>query len=214
MTDNSLPAPAGRRLAVAFGAGLVAGPLLAVVTPWQAAVLLGWDVAAVAFLVATWVVIGRRDATGTRRVAVREDPSAPVTDTVIVAAAVACLGAVALVLVRASSSHGGAKALLVAVGVLSVALSWAALHTIFTLRYARLYYTGGGDGVDFNEDDPPDFVDFAYMAFTIGMTFQVSDTDISSKAMRATALRHALLSYLFGAVIVALTINVVAGLLH
>jgi uncharacterized membrane protein len=68
-------------------------------------------------------------------------------------------------------------------------------------------------GIAFNEKDPPDYVDFAYVALTIGLTFQVSDTDLSSKQMRRTALRHALLSYLFGAVIVALTINVVASLL-
>jgi uncharacterized membrane protein len=66
--------------------------------------------------------------------------------------------------------------------------------------------------VNFNQDEPPDYVDFAYLAFTIGMTFQVSDTDLQESAIRHTALRHALLSYLFGAVIVAGTINLVAGL--
>jgi uncharacterized membrane protein len=86
------------------------------------------------------------------------------------------------------------------------------VHTIFTLRYARLYYTGRDEGVDFNQDDPPSYADFAYLAFTVGMTFQVSDTQITHHAMRAAILRHALLSYLFGTVIVATTINLVAGL--
>jgi uncharacterized membrane protein len=82
------------------------------------------------------------------------------------------------------------------------------------LRYARLYYRSGQiGGIDFNEEGPPDYLDFAYVAFTIGLTFQVSDTNLSSKQIRRLALRHALLSYLFGAVIIGLTINVVATLL-
>jgi uncharacterized membrane protein len=86
------------------------------------------------------------------------------------------------------------------------------VHTLFTLRYAELYYTGPDGGVDFNEGNPPRYVDFAYLAFTIGMTFQVSDTDIRAYPIRATALRHALLSYLFGAVVLASTVNLLAGL--
>jgi uncharacterized membrane protein len=84
---------------------------------------------------------------------------------------------------------------------------------VFTLRYARTYYAEGG-GIDFNGDRPPDYRDFGYVAFTIGMTYQVSDTDLTSNSLRRTALRHALLSYLFGIVVVAITINVVAGLLR
>jgi uncharacterized membrane protein len=82
------------------------------------------------------------------------------------------------------------------------------------LRYARLYYTEPIGGVDFNADDKPSYTDFAYLAFTIGMTFQVSDTALSSRAIRSAALRHALLSYLFGTVILATTVNFVAGLAH
>jgi len=83
---------------------------------------------------------------------------------------------------------------------------------LFTLRYALLYYRGRDGGVDFNQDDPPRYTDFAYLAFTVGMTFQVSDTDLKTHTIRATALRHALLSYLFGSVILATTINLVAGI--
>jgi uncharacterized membrane protein len=86
------------------------------------------------------------------------------------------------------------------------------VHTVFTLRYARLYYLDEDGGIDFNEADPPRYSDFAYLAFTIGMTFQVSDTDIQDKTIRATILRHMWLSYVFGAVIVAITINLIAGL--
>ena len=88
------------------------------------------------------------------------------------------------------------------------------VQTVFTLRYARLYYGGFAGGIDFNEDDPPDYRDFSYLAVTIGMTYQVSDTNLGAKAIRRTATRHALLSYLFGTVVVAVMINVVASLLH
>jgi uncharacterized membrane protein len=204
---------AGKRLVIPVVAGLVGGPLLALTVAWQAALLLGWDVTATTFLIWTWTIIGPVSQARTRQIAVREDPSGPIAETIIVGAGVACLAAVAFVLIKASSSHGGSKALLIAVGVVSVALSWASVHTTFTLRYARIYYAGEEGGIDFNEKDPPTYLDFAYMAFTIGMTFQVSDTNISSKQMRRLALRHALISYLFGAVIVALMINVVASLL-
>jgi len=84
---------------------------------------------------------------------------------------------------------------------------------MFTLRYAYLYYRDR-EGVDFNEDKRPHYRDFAYLAFTVGMTFQVSDTDLKTDAVRSTALRHALLSYVLGAIVLATTINLVSGLVH
>ena len=124
------------------------------------------------------------------------------------------LAAVGLVLIRAGHAAGGVKAYLITLGVLSVALTWALVHTVFTLRYARTYYAKPVGGIDFNEEDPPTYLDFAYLALTIGMTFQVSDTNLTTKNIRRIALAHALLSYVYGAVIVALVINVVSSLLH
>jgi uncharacterized membrane protein len=144
--------------------------------------------------------------------ATREDPGKAATDVIVPIAAVASLASVGFVLVQATSAKGVTQDLLAGVGVGSVALSWFAVHTLFTLRYARLYYTGAVGGVDFNQKLPPRYLDFAYLAFTIGMTFQVSDTDLEKPAIRVTALRHALLSYLFGAVILATTINLIASL--
>jgi uncharacterized membrane protein len=86
------------------------------------------------------------------------------------------------------------------------------VHSLFTLEYARLYYEEPVGGVDFNQQERPTYRDFAYLAFTLGMTYQVSDTSIGSSAVRAVALRHALLSSVFGAVIIAATINLVVGL--
>ena len=96
--------------------------------------------------------------------------------------------------------------------MLSVLLSWLVVHTVFTARYARIYYTGPDGGVDFHQDEPPCYSDFAYVAFTIGATFQVSDTDLTSNEMRRTVLRHMMVSYLFGAFIIAVTVNLLAGL--
>jgi uncharacterized membrane protein len=195
--------------------GCIIGPLTAPFIAWQATPLLGWDAAACVFLVWVWATIGGLDSKQTAQAAAHEDPSAGVADLVIIVAGLACLAAVGLVLIKAANSQGGTKALLIGIGVLSVALSWGSLHTVFTLRYARAYYSGKEPGgINFNEEGPPDYLDFAYVAFTIGLTFQVSDTNISTKPIRRLALRHALLAFLFGAVILGLTINVVASLLH
>jgi uncharacterized membrane protein len=204
---------AAMRVLLAASVGVAAGGVAALLTLPQAAALIGWDAGAAVFLVWVWFSVARLDPEATGRMAVLEDTSAPLADVLVLSAGVALLAAVGLALLRAGHANGGTKAYLIGVGVLSVVLSWAAVHTVFTLRYARLYYDGTEGGVDFNENERPTYLDFAYLAFTIGMTFQVSDTNITSKAMRRAALRHALLSYLFGAVIIALAINVVASLL-
>ncbi|HEY6782752.1 MAG TPA: DUF1345 domain-containing protein, partial [Candidatus Dormibacteraeota bacterium] len=125
---------------------------------------------------------------------------------------IASLVSVAFALIAAGTTHGIIKSTITTLVVVSVVLSWAAVHVVFTLRYARLYYAQGG-GIDFHADTLPDFRDFLYVALTIGMTFQVSDTDLNAKSIRMTAIRHALLSYLFGVVVVSTTINVIATLL-
>jgi uncharacterized membrane protein len=156
-------------------------------------------------------VIAVMTAAQTATHATCEDPSRAATGVVVVAA-VASLAAVGFILIQATSAKGAGQDLLAGVGVLSVALSWFTVHTVFTLRYARLYYLGPDGGINFNQAASPRSLDFAYLAFTFGMTFQVSDTDLQTPAIRATALRHALLSYLFGAVILATTINLISSL--
>ena len=165
------------------------------------------------FLVWVWWTIRGSDAEETARIAKTEDPSRTLADLVLVSASVASLLGVGFALVKASSQAGAARALITAVAVMTVAVSWSAVHALFTLRYADLYYAADG-GIDFHDDRAPDYGDFAYVAFTIGMTYQVSDTDLVSRPIRMTALRHALLSYLFGIAVIAATINVIAGLLH
>ncbi len=205
--------PSTSRVAWSAALGVVAGIVAAFFTIAQAAALIGWTVAAASYLLAVWLTILPLGPEATERRATRLDPSRAVADAIVVSAGVAILAAVALALVRAGGAHGGTKAYLLAIGLVSVMFSWLAVHTIFTLVYARLYYVDEVGGIDFNEEDKPDYVDFAYLAFTIGMTFQVSDTNLTAKAVRRAALRHALVSYLFGAVIVALVINIVASIL-
>jgi len=192
--------------------GVLVAVAVGVLGSWPLAPEAGWGAAALLYCGWVWLAVGRMSAAQTRAHATREDPSHASTDLLVISAAVISLGAVGLVLGEASSAKGAAAGILAGSAVLSVALSWLLIHTLFTLRYALLYYTGPNDGIDFNQDNPPRYTDFAYLAFTIGMTFQVSDTDLKTHHIRATALRHALLSYLFGAVILATTINLVAGL--
>lgn len=202
------------RVLLALVVGIAAGMLAALYLCWQAAILLGWDGAALLFAAAIWTTVLPMSPGQCSDHARREDPSRTLADSVVLIAAIANLGSVGLLLVKAANATGGAKGYLLSIGVVSVVLAWGVVHTIFTLHYARIYYSAPEGGVDFNQRTAPDYADFAYLAFTIGMTFQVSDTDLTSKSVRRTALRHALISYLFGAVILGLIINVVASLLH
>lgn len=212
--QQALGTSAGVRVGVAAVVGACAGLAVSVPATWQLGTLAGWDAAAVVYLAWTWTTIWRRDATATARLAVREDPRRATADALLLVASVASLLAVALVITAGSTGGTGARDARAALAVASVVLSWTVVHTVYTSRYARLYYTGPRGGIDFNQQTPPRYSDFAYLAFTIGMTFQVSDTDLQTAEIRATALGHALLSYLLGAVILATTINLVSGLLR
>ena len=118
----------------------------------------------------------------------------------------------AVVLLRAPTDGSLLEFVQVGFGIASVVLSWAMVHVLYTLRYAALYYGPPGGGIDFPPAELPSYHDFAYVAFTVGMTFQVSDTDLTSPAVRRAVLGHALLSYLFGTGILATTVNLVASL--
>jgi uncharacterized membrane protein len=205
--------PAATRVTWALLGGAVAGVVASLLTPLSASILLGWDVAVLIYLAWTWSAVQGLDPEVTAQLAKREDPSTPVADLVVIGAGTAMLAAVGFALAKAGEATGGMKAYLVTLGLVSVVLSWAVVHTVFALKYARAYYSEPAGGIEFNEDEPPNYIDFAYYAFTVGMTFQVADTNITSRAVRQTTLHHALLSYLFGSVLLGLVINVVATLL-
>ncbi len=203
---------AGKRVALGTAAGVAGAVIVALLGPWWLIPLSGWDVAAAFLLSWTWASLWPRQAAATAAHARREDPGRATADLLLLGASLVSVLAVGLVLVRAGQESSLGKALLVGMCVASVVLAWATVHTVYALRYASLYYRGEPGGVDFNESEAPCYSDFLYLSLTIGMTFQVSDTDLQTKAIRRTAVRHALLSYFFGALIIACTINLIAGL--
>ncbi|MGH9127093.1 MAG: DUF1345 domain-containing protein [Acidimicrobiales bacterium] len=217
-TSSQLTTYTSLRRAVAGIAAIIVGAASAFAGPWQVVPLFAWDTALLVWESSVWWRIGRLDPVATKRHAIDEEPRKPTIDALLLTACVISLAAVLLAVVKANNAHGAAKSVLVGAGIATIVISWAMVHTLFTLRYTALYYTDGG-GVDFHLDDgkkdgegEPTYLDFAYLSFTIGMTYQVSDTDLTTKAFRRMALRQALLSYLFGTVIIAATINLVAGL--
>ena len=199
-----------RRLLTCLGGGLLAAAVTVVAGVPEISVLVGWSVAAGGLLTWVWRISWPRDAEGTKRLA-EEEGQTHVTDTAVLVGAVASLAAVVEGLVRSSSGDAVGVATVV-LGVAVVFLSWALANTVFALKYARLYYAGGDGGIDFGQEEPPAYSDFAYVAFTLGMSFAVPDTQIVDTSIRKVALGHALLSYLFGTVVIAVAVNLVTDL--
>jgi uncharacterized membrane protein len=204
--------PAAARVGVAGTVGLVVAVAMGVTTGWEYAPPSGWTAAAAIFVGRTWAVIGRMTPEETVSHATREDPTAAMTGVIVLAASVASLAGLVYLLAAASNGSEVTAAMTAGLGIVSVVAAWVVVHTLYTLEYARLYYSDKPGGIDFNQPERPGYVDFAYLAFTLGMTYQVSDTDLQTRPIRATALRHALLSYLLGAVVLAAVVNLVAGL--
>ncbi|MFG2503795.1 DUF1345 domain-containing protein [Streptomyces sp. NPDC048441] len=203
-----LPRSAVPRLGAAVVVGAVAGAVVGVVSDILLGVLAGIAATELAFVVAGWMVLWPMDATATRANARREDFRPVTEELVVVAAALSGLVAIVLLLLLGDSDSGHVAA---AAALGGVFMSWAALHLMYAARYAFLYYTAAG-GIDFNSDDPPAYRDFLYFSYNLGMTYQVSDTDVSSSTIRSVVLRHSVLSYVFGTSILATTINLVTGI--
>jgi uncharacterized membrane protein len=202
------------RLMIALGVG-TAVLVVALVSGanWVVGLTAGWAAVAILVLTQIWGSVARLNPAETAERAQAEDFTRGTADLIVLNASTASLVAVGYILIRAGDHHGTDKALLVGLAVVSVALSWATVHTVYALRYGDLYYRGTVGGIDFQGGEP-DYHDFGYLAFTIGMTYQVSDTNLKTKQIRRAATRHALLSYLFGAVILAVAINTVSSLLR
>jgi uncharacterized membrane protein len=212
--DRSAPEPGTSeltRVLTSAACGVLVAAALVAFAPWQVTVLAGWVTASSIFVVRVWGRIHRLTAEQTASVATREDGSRGSAHVMVIGSSVASLVGVGVGLARASTATGASRLALTVAAMLTVLTSWALVQTVFTLRYAHAYYGQPVGGIDFNSDEAPDYHDFAYLAFTIGMTFQVADTNLTSSAMRRLTLRHALLAYLFGAVILAMTINVTAS---
>jgi uncharacterized membrane protein len=181
---------------------------------WHYSPAVGWIVAAAVYLVWTWSVVLPMDSDQTlahvrHR---REDGTARVSHLVILVASIAGLAGVGYLLAAASGGQRHIGEALV--GILSVIASWFTVHTTFTLRYALLYYSDDeSEPISYHQNEyRPCYKDFAYLAFTVGMTYQVSDTDLGSPRIRGSVLTQALVSFILGAVVLASTVNLVLTL--
>jgi len=180
--------------------------------------LCGWDVFCLLFLTLNWITFWTVKPGQIRKEATIQDAGRILVFAIALVATLAALGAVVQLLLQKSTSFGSLSFTLIA-AILGLLLSWLLVHSIFTIRYAHLFYANDEDddskhagGLSFPDEEHPDFLDFAYYSFVIGMTFQVSDVSITSRALRRLTLFHSLLAFAFNTIIVALTVNVIAGL--
>jgi len=207
-----LGSPSLQRLFGMTALGTVAGVATAFFAPWQLAVLTGWIVASSAFLVVVWRLVFTADGERTRQTATREDDSRTVASLLVVVACTASLAGAGLALHKAGQVDGAQSVLLTVASVLVVVASWLVVNTEYTLRYTHQYFAPPEGGIEFHGSDPPDYRDFAYLAFTVGMAYQVADTSLLTPRFRRLLLAHAAAAYVFGVVIVAAVINIVAGI--
>jgi len=179
-------------------------------------IMICWNAFSLTMLIIDWHIFFNTEVEQIHTLANREDEGRVAIFIFVLVSTFASMLAITLLLI---SGNGGGedKALHVVIALLGMMLSWVLVHTLFGIRYAHLYY--GDDknkkpvgGLDFPGKDDPDFIDFAYFSFVLGMTFQVSDVVITSKTMRRNALLHGLISFGYNTVIVALSINTIAGL--
>jgi uncharacterized membrane protein len=208
-----------QRLTYGFAAGLVTAAI-PIQTGWQFRGLLGWCVGIVVYLFLAWWLCVGFDAERTRARAQSQDERSVVLMFVLLLATSACVAAIAVLMQQSRDLSGIARALHVGLAVFALAMSWLFIQTIFTFRYAHRYYheeklqEPDGPGLQFPGGLDPDYFDFLYYSFVVGMTSQVSDVQVTSREMRRLTMVHGVLSFGFNVLIVALSINVVAGILQ
>jgi uncharacterized membrane protein len=200
-----------RRALTALVVGTLIGAIPALFGAAELWPIVGWIAAAGAALTWVWRTIWPQDPAGTERLAEAEARSRT-TDTAVLVAAVVSLGAIVLALVVTSSGDQSLGTAAVVLSVIAVAMSWTLVNTIFALKYARMYYLEEDGGIDFKGSEPPAYSDFAYVAFTVGMTFGPAETEPTTSAIRKVTLGHALLSYVFATGFLAVAVNLVTNL--
>jgi uncharacterized membrane protein len=176
----------------------------------------GWDTFCIGMITMSWITFFITNSRQIREQSKIQDPKRSVVFIIILVSTLASFLAVLLLIISRKSAEGGAWRLTVAIA--GMLFSWFLIHTIFALRYAHIYYgdhetkpnTHAG-GLSFPGDTKPEYLDFAYFSFVLGMTFQVSDVQITSSRFRNLALLHGLLSFGFNTIMIALTINLIAG---
>lgn len=175
--------------------------------------MLCWDSFSFSLLLVSWITFFTISSQQIREQSQKQDESRVIVFGLVVVSTLASLATVFLLLTGKTNNFQ------MIIAITGMLLSWALIQTIFAFRYAHLYYGNAEDnkqvhagGLEFPGDKRPDYLDFVYFSFVLGMTFQVSDVQISSKRLRRLALMHGMICFLFNTFIVALTINVIAGL--
>jgi len=212
-TTHSQRVLSTRRVLVCMTSGLATGVLVAMLWSPELLPLVSWTVAATMALVWVWRLSWPQDSTGTERLA-EEESRAHSTDIAVVLAAVASLVAIGVAMERSSGQKDAVAVTSVVLSMVSAVLAWTMVNTVFALKYARLYYIDEPDlhGINFQQEEPPAYSDFAYMAFTMGMAFAVAETQPTNSHVRKVALGHTLLAYLFGTGILTVALDLVTSL--
>ena len=209
---------AHHRLFISLGVAVVVGLATGLWSwHWPTRAVVTWIAYSLSALMMTWYVIVSADPSEARREAGIQDSSRTAIFIFVVVAAIASVFAVAAELGTAKGLDRTYLAGHILFSLLAIFTSWSLVHTVFTLRYAHVYYdTPEGDdahgGLNFPDEQKPDYLDFAYFSFTVGMCFQVSDVSISSRRLRRLALVHSVISFGFNLAILGLSINMVSGL--
>jgi uncharacterized membrane protein len=178
--------------------------------------MISWDAFNLTLIIISWITFFKTSSQQLSELAGNQDETLPAGFIIVlVSLCFSFFGTIVLLMFRDSVLID--KQLHTVVSLIGIALSWILLHTMFTLRYAHLYFildekNQSAGGIDFPNEKNPDYIDFAYFSFTIGMTFQVSDVTTSSKRIRRFVLAHSLIAFVFNTLIVALTINTIASL--
>jgi uncharacterized membrane protein len=177
---------------------------------WWVRAVVGWDSFALTLVALAWSVILRADNAETKRRASSDDPGRHLVFGVALFSSIVSFFAAAFVLRYVRTFEGHAKETWTALTLAAIVLAWVLAHTVYTLRYAHLYYGHAHHvGLQFPGDEPPADIDFAYFSFTVGMCFQVSDVVVASTRCRRAVLLHAVLSFVFNTAILALALNLV-----
>ena len=211
---------AGTRIAWALGVSLLTFALLPSRLAMELRVVAAWDAFAGTALLFTWFTILTLRPAQIHMSARREDPSRAASLMLVLMGAGASLLAVLLLLKGSSASGSGAGTQAILLSLSAVALAWLLIHTVFTVRYAHLYHDASPTALAENgplnfpgTEGLPDYLDFAYFAFVIGMTAQTSDVEIRGRRIRRTALMHGLIAFVFNTSVVALLISVLGSVI-
>jgi uncharacterized membrane protein len=208
-----------QRLVIAAAAALLAAVLLSPWFPAQVLLLATWSIGTLCYLCFAWIVVATTDETLTRIRAQLYDPSGPVIFALILTAASASFVAIGFMIGEMSDLSYWPRTARLTLSIAALLLSWLLIHTVFAFHYAHLYYlqprgqAPHHGGLRFPEDKSPDYLDFAYYSFVVGMTSQVSDVSVLSRPMRRLTLIHGVLSFIYNVAVLAMSINIIGGAL-